>query len=153
MSEYKRLTNPNIEEYNIEIDFCTGCPYHGEPNGCNREQGECGNYERFCEMYDRLSELEDKIEAGTLVELSCKVGDIVYLAGATQNSNRMEAEIEAIHFVDNHIIYEWAQYDRGYDITECWDEGEFDILDIGNTVFLTFEAAEARLKELKGEEK
>ena len=76
MSEYKRLTNPNIEEYNIEIDFCTGCPYHSEPNGCNREQGECGNYERFCEMYDRLAELEDKIDSGELCERSevCEAG-------------------------------------------------------------------------------
>ena len=39
------------------------------------------NYEdRFSKdtIYTRLQELEDKIENGTLIELPCKVGDIVY---------------------------------------------------------------------------
>ena len=69
MSDYKRLTNNNLEEYNPEYDFCMGCKYFGEPNGCNRPNGTCGNYERFIETYNRLAELEDKIENGTLVEL------------------------------------------------------------------------------------
>ena len=36
---YKRLTNNNPEEYNPELDFCAGCKYYGEPNGCNRPNG------------------------------------------------------------------------------------------------------------------
>lgn len=75
---YKRLTNNNRNEYDPEYDFCCDCKYFGEPNGCNRPNGTCGNYDRFVETYNRLAELEDKIENGTLVELPCKVGDTVY---------------------------------------------------------------------------
>ena len=78
MMEYKRLTNKNWDEYNPEYDFCIGCEHFGEPNGCNRSNGTCGNYERFMETYNRLAELEDKIEQGTLIELPCKVGDRFY---------------------------------------------------------------------------
>lgn len=67
MSNYKRLTNKNLSEFDPEYDFCKGCEYFGEPNGCNRWNGTCGNYEQFNEMYNRLAELEDKIEKGTLV--------------------------------------------------------------------------------------
>lgn len=64
---YKRLTNNNRNEYDPEYDFCCDCKYFGEPNGCNRPNGTCGNYDRFVETYNRLGELEDKIENGTLV--------------------------------------------------------------------------------------
>ena len=76
--EYKRLTNNNLDEYNPEYDFCVGCKHFGEPNGCNRPNGTCANYERFIETYNRLAELEDKIETKRLFELPCKVGDTVY---------------------------------------------------------------------------
>ena len=72
---YKRLTNNNRNEYDPEYDFCCDCKYFGEPNGCNRPNGTCDSYDRFLETYNRLSELEDKIEAGTLIEVPCKVGD------------------------------------------------------------------------------
>ena len=67
MENYKRLTNNNVEEYDPEYDFCCGCKYFGEPCGCNRPNGTCGNYDRFLETYNRLGELEDKIEKGLLV--------------------------------------------------------------------------------------
>ena len=51
MNEYKKLTNNNADEYDLEYDleydFCIGCKYFGEPNGCNRPNGTCDNYERF----------------------------------------------------------------------------------------------------------
>ena len=68
MKDYKRLTNNNLEEYNPEYDFCVGCKYFGEPNGCNRPNGTCDDYERFNETYNRLAELEDKIESGELCD-------------------------------------------------------------------------------------
>ena len=67
--DYKRLTNNNRDEYDPEYDFCCDCKYFGEPCGCNRQNGTCGNYDRFLETYNRLAELEDKIENGTLIEL------------------------------------------------------------------------------------
>ena len=55
MSEYKRLTNNNLEEYDPEYYFCIGCKYFGEPNGCNRPNGTCDSYERFLETYNYLA--------------------------------------------------------------------------------------------------
>ena len=69
--DYKRLTNNNRDEYDPEYDFCCDCKYFGEPCGCNRQNGTCGNYDRFLETYNRLAELEDKIENGTFIELLC----------------------------------------------------------------------------------
>lgn len=50
--EYKRLTN---QKWSKDIDL-------------TQELG-------YSYIYKRLAELEDKIDAGTLVELPCKVGD------------------------------------------------------------------------------
>ena len=50
--EYKRLTN---QKWSKDIDL-------------TQELG-------YSYIYKRLGELEDKIEAGTLVEIPCKVGD------------------------------------------------------------------------------
>lgn len=67
MKSYKRLTSNNLNEYDVEYDFCCDCKYFGEPCGCNRQGGSCSNYERFIETYNRLAELEDEIENGTLI--------------------------------------------------------------------------------------
>lgn len=75
MENYKRLTNNNRDEYDPEYDFCCDCKYFGEPCGCNRPNGTCGNYDRFLEIYNRLAELEDEIESGTFVKIPCKCGD------------------------------------------------------------------------------
>ena len=77
MKDYKRLTNNNLEEYNPEYDFCVGCKYFGEPNGCNRPNGTCDDYERFNETYNRLAELEDKIESGELCDRKETVREIL----------------------------------------------------------------------------
>ena len=73
MGEYKRLTNNNLEEYNPEYDFCIGCKYFGEPNGCNRPNGTCGNYERFIETYNRLVRWEIRFIMKPLQEMENKV--------------------------------------------------------------------------------
>lgn len=74
MSDYKRLTN---EAYDYEYNFCLGCRYCGEPNGCNRPDGECANYDKFCEIFKRLAELEDKIEQGKIIYLPQKIGTTI----------------------------------------------------------------------------
>lgn len=127
MSEYKRLTNKNLDEFNPEYDFCIGCKYFGEPNGCNRPNGTCSNYERFIETYNRPAELEDKIENGTLVELPCKVGDRVY---QTDGIRIYKSTIK-------NIIYDT---DGGI---------AFDNRAIGNSIFLNCEEAEAKIEEIE----
>ena len=100
-------------------------------------------------MIERLAELEDAIESGELVMLPCKVGDWVYLV----DNERHWAKVDAIRIYNENngtqkIIYEWVQYDVGVDVTELWDEGEFDIEDIGKTVLIE-KSHNVRIKELQ----
>lgn len=76
--------------------------------------------------YIYLAELEDKIEAGKLVELPCKVGDTVYQTDG----------IRAYSSIVKNIVFDTVGL-------------AFDKTAIGKSVFLTHEAAEARLKELE----
>ena len=134
MSEYKRLTTNNLEEYDPEYDFCIGCKYFGEPNGCNRPNGTCDSYDRFIEMYIRLAELEDKIENGTLVELPCKVGD------------------NAVAIIDTlcypNAIYNVKLKDLAYIVED--ENGDVTFQHI-TRIFGTEAEAEKRLEELKNE--
>ena len=41
-------------EYYPELDFCKDCSFYGEPNGCNRPDGECASYDKFLEIYEEL---------------------------------------------------------------------------------------------------
>ena len=75
---------------------------------------------------NRLGQLEDKIEAGKLVELPCKEGDTVYQT-------------------DGIRVYSSIVKNIVFDIVGL----AFDKTAIGKSVFLTREAAEARLKELE----
>jgi hypothetical protein len=139
VKEYKRLTNNNLEEYNPEYDFCVGCKYFGEPNGCNRPNGTCGNYERFIETYNRLAELEDKIENGTLIELPCKVGDKVYYI---EKGLIYELKVNGFKgYPTNNYIY--AYMDRTFFCREL------NFNELNENWFLTKAEAEAKLKELK----
>ena len=71
---------------------------------------------------------------GRWIELPCQVGDTVYIVG----ENR-PAEIEEIRITPRGIFFEYVQLDRGYEVTEVWDEGSFCPEDIGKDVFLTIE--------------
>ena len=121
--KYKRLTK-RAEDY--VFDNCCNCEYDDNPMGCT---------ERVCYevMKNRLAELEDKIEQGTLIELPCKVGDIVY---ETEGVRIYEHKIDRIIYVDKMLIYDT-------------NEIMFDERAIGVSVFFTREEAEKRLKELQ----
>ena len=143
MSEYKRLTTNNLEEYDPEYDFCIECKYFGEPNGCNRPNGTCDSYDRFMETYNRLVELEDKIENGTLRDFPCTVGDEVFWACDLDNqySQVMHGVVIGLSVSPKNTVWVSVKYDDGlsFDHTvESW----------GKSVFLTKAEAEARLKEL-----
>ena len=121
---YKRLTE---RRGGLVIDNCGNCPNVNNLQGCTDKN--C--YEI---MKNRLAELEDKIEDGTLIELPCKVGDIVY-----QFDNGGEIyELMILHI----NIYKGKPY---YET----DAIDFDNRAIGESIFLTKAEAEARLKELQ----
>lgn len=89
----------------------------------------------------------DYLLANGVVVLPCKVGDTVYFDAVGYHDS---AEIDGIHIDAQGVSFTWVQYDVGVDTTELWDEGEFDSEEIGETVFLTIEEAEAKLKESEG---
>ena len=85
-------------------------------------------------VYNRLIEYENDEESGRIVRLPCNVGDIVY-----QFDNGGEIyELMIIHI----NIYNRKPY---YET----DTIDFDNTAIGNSIFLTREEAEKRLKELR----
>lgn len=45
-----------------ELEFCEqcNCPYHGEPNGCNRIEGECEPYRQYLELKELEKSLKNK---------------------------------------------------------------------------------------------
>lgn len=80
----------------------------------------------------RLAKLEDKIESGTLVELPCKVGDVFYYL---KDYRVVAIEIAEISYNGRSF----GVYDKG----GYWYHQR--------EMYFTKEAAEAKLKELRGE--
>ena len=122
--KYERLTE---KDTNIIINCLN----------CSRYESECSPKDCIDEAFNRLAELEDKIEAGTLVKLPCKVGDIVYYIWL--NESVSSSTIEVIKIRENTITFDTAS-----GITYLLEH-------LGQTVFLTKEEAEAKLKEVRGE--
>lgn len=100
----------------------------------------------------RLCELEDKIEAGTLVELPCKVGDKVYVIPSYTNvklnlvCEKCGMSADMLNIVTSPCIDHITFYKGDYAIfNECEMLGRGE--SFGETWFLTYKEAEAELKE------
>lgn len=102
-------------------------------------QDKCDFTKESCcqELQDRLAELEDKIEQGTLIELPCKVGDIMYQVFHPSQAEPFPFEVEKIRVIiqaDGIKVY----------VEEINGKGGT----VGSMAF-TREEAEKRLKELQ----
>lgn len=93
MKDYQRLTVKNVGRYTqIKDDYSTF--------DCLR----------------RLAELEDKIENGTLVELPCKEGDIVYFVNWYRHPPRIEAfKVDHLEVNKNYIRVACYDFENEYD--------------------------------------
>ena len=113
MSEYERLTN---QKWSKDIDL-------------TQELG-------YSYIYKRLAELEDKIEAGTLIEIPCKVGD------------------NAVAIIDTlaypNAIYNVKLKDLAYIVED--ENGDVTFQHI-TRIFRTKAEAEKRLEEIRNETK
>lgn len=155
--EYKRLTNSNPDEYNPEIDFCSDCKYYGEPNGCNRPNGTCDNYDRFLETYNRLKEHEDKIKNRTMIELPCEIKDIREITVAYKDyGNPLFAIVryycqqnKPYKILEYHIVGKELISGKDKRVWEWYPSMNFSLIEDG---FTSKEQAEAKLKELKDKE-
>ena len=140
-----------------EITFCDECPYSGEPNGCNRKEGECRAHDYCFDLRDERDALKSENAAlrerlEKAVDLKARVGDIVYIPWINDGKDAIaELPINKISVhKDNFVLY-WV------DLSKCdkdymWVAPKLNYThsDLGSVVFLTREAAEARLAELKG---
>lgn len=97
-------------------------------------------------LLEALGNYEDLEAHGNLVKLPCNVGDSVYLL---KGDRIMEIDVYEIHiWLSKRIIFKTIKpFDtpNGCLAYTC----EFSSDDIGETVFLTREEAEAKLKELE----
>ena len=115
MSKYKRLTS--------DTGFARNLPINEE-------------------LYDRLYELENAIENGTLIELPCKVGSVVYEVFKNYKPPFGMAEtIEKIIIRDKGLRLKLSR-NSVY---------ETSISSLGETLFLTESEAIAKLEELKND--
>lgn len=100
----------------------------------------------MADLREKLKDYEDLEEQGLLLRLPCKVGDTVYAIGF--NNNRpfvYEAIILSILLIGKEIVFN-VKVDE-FEINSQLENSMF-----GKTVFLTQAEAEAKLKELRGEE-
>lgn len=152
MKQYKRLTNNNRNEYDPEYDFCCDCKYFGEPNGCNRPNGTCGNYDRFLETYTRLAKLEDQIENKTLVKLPCKIGDTIYYANFFTSPPRIEEYVvTGIKIYANELLHKISTEIECYPVKDgpC-SFGRYAFTD-SNSIFTSRAKAKQELEKFQNE--
>ena len=133
--EYKRLTEKVKDCFQYDLkDF-------------KHKIGEFDDYDAFFAYsmaVKRLGELEEKIEDRTLVELPCKVGDVMY--EVIEGMPIQEWKIESICFDRAHptgVI--WAERTSDFARWKFWIE------DCGTKWFATKAEAEKRLEEIRND--
>ena len=99
---------------------------------------------KILNLATKLKEYEDLEEQGRLLKLPCRVGDTVYGISMGKIITLIVNEISIFYMKGEKIINVKCQND---DMFRNYIETEF-----GKTVFLTKSEAEAKLKELRGEE-
>lgn len=133
MNEYKRLTEKTIGCFQYDLkDF-------------KHKIGEFNDYDTFFAYsmaVKRLGELEDKIENGTLVELPCKVGDVVYEVFKNHKPPCIQqTKIEKV-IVTNKGLRLKLERNSVY---------ETSVSALGKTLFFTQDEAKKMLEEIKNE--
>lgn len=112
---------------------------------------EYKNYDKFAklpnerEIYDRLCDLEDKIEQGKIVELPFKLGGRKRLYYPVKGTNTiLETRVFGIGIDDEgDVIFNPTEYPEKVI--------EMRGVEIGKTVFLDRASAEAKLREMEGD--
>lgn len=118
-----------------EITFCDECPYSGEPNGCNRKEGICRAYESYFDLVEENATLHERLEKA--VELPAKVMiERTLVNGKFKPTQKAQAFNGRIG-----VVYRDETRWKGL------------LVDICSERTGDYEAAEARLIELKGEKK
>lgn len=101
---------------------------------------------------DAISRIAGLSKSNRLIELSCKVGDTVWLLNLDKIE---ECVVDSFHIYDMRDIYVTLTTIKYNDKEEHWYEEDIDksCTRFGIDTFLTKEEAEAKLKELQGNDK
>lgn len=118
--------------------------FGGKPNAnySNCEEG-------YCAM-EKLATYEDAEEQGLLLRLPCKVGDEIFLDFAGFGKDIDEFTVKDFHLdcFENGETILFCDYESN----DSTLSGQIDVMEFGKSVFLTREEAEAKLKEMEGED-
>lgn len=131
------------------------------PNRLTKYNAETGEYEyreraktqaefnaQRKAVIQRLGELEDRIEQGKLLELPCAVGDTIWEVWAGGSDiTEIQRGVRAIK-VDFIYI---NQYDTTIHCISEEMTAHIPLSDFGKTIFLDRATAEAKVREMKGE--
>lgn len=124
MKNYKRLTFKQLVD----------------PYDCECEESENASVAEYEELVNRLAEFEDKVENGTLVELPCNVGDIVYEVFKNHTPPFIQqTKIEKIIITEKGLRLKLSRNSMY----------ETAISSFGKTLFLTEAEAQRALKEFE----
>ena len=141
----------NIDEEIKLLNIERNCVRHADV--CNRECDKCElvqDTDELLEMYDdvvknleKLKEYETLEEQGMLIKLPCKAGDDIYIV---KKYGVEEAHVTGISEADDVDYFCFKVYmDPDYEEIVALE-------DFNKTWFLTESEAEAKWKELRGEE-
>ena len=130
MERLTEVTNEDgVKLYDISSELCL----------LKTTQGE-----KIATILKKLADYEDLEEQGRLIKLPCKVGDTVY--GINTDRNIVSAlKIISVKIYSYAIYFDYQLIDGIYKNIVSFADA-----DIGKTVFLTKAEAEAKLKELRG---
>ena len=103
----------------------------------------------MADLREKLKDYEDLEEQGRLLKLPCKVGDKIFLdfAGFGKDVDKFTVKDFHLDCFKNRETILFCDYESD----DRTLSGQIDVVEFGKTIFLTKSEAEAKLKELRGE--
>ena len=103
----------------------------------------------MADLREKLKDYEDLEEQGRLLKLPCKVGDKIFLdfAGFGKDVDKFTVKDFHLDCFKNRETILFCDYESDDGVLS----GQIDVVEFGKTIFLTKSEAEAKLKELRGE--
>jgi len=112
---------------------CAECEYHGEPNGCNRPDGECDAYSVCNDAADLISLLFEQLEHddAELAKLRKDIGRLIDLAGnwfeaADKYHNERDAAVKDMTEFGNRSTTVPCMICKWYKKGECCDRSKLN---------------------------
>lgn len=145
IDEFIEHTKEKAREHRYHADFFeSDNPMN---TACIKSAEDC---EQLAEWLEKSKDYQQLEEQGRLLKLPCKVGDKIFLDFAGFGKDIDKFTVKDFHldcFKDGEttLFCEYESNDRTF-------SGQIDVMEFGNTVFLTKSEAEAKLKELRGAE-